>query len=511
MLSHVDVLRRNASAYGTRIALTSENGLDITYTELDRTTNALANAFYAAGLRPGDRLVWLDHNSADFLVAYYATAKAGLTFSSLNAWLRPHELTPLLDLLEPAIVVAGDSFVSTIEDAWPGRAGLRFVRGGVANGQWENWEDFSRSGASDQPPPIENDEDRIHEIVFTSGTTGQAKGVMRTQRARVLDSAFAALGYHLHRDDHLLGILPQFHIGGAAVPNQLILQGARVTILKKFDPLEMASALGAGVTYIVGVPAHYSLLFESGHLAGVDTSAVRGVYVGGSSATPTLLEAIARNFPGAELVQGYGSTESAPHTLALRGQAFLDHFGSLGLPTAGTEVRVVRADGVDSEVDEVGELWVRSDSVMTGYLGRPDLTADAFAEGGWLKTGDLMRRDADGYFSMVDRVKDLIISGGENVYPREVEDVIATFPGVGEVAVVGLPDPLYEERVVAFVRMVEGDPVPDVADLTAYVRERLAGFKVPKAVHFVDILPRSGAGKVLKGELRRQWSGVSAS
>jgi fatty-acyl-CoA synthase len=512
LLSHVDVLRRNASAYGPRVAITSESGVDITYAELDRATNALANALAGAGLSPGQRLVWLDRNSADFLIAYYATAKAGMTFTALNAWLRSRELAPQLELLGPAVVVAGAGFVEAIDRA---AASLyiphRFVRDGSAGGPaWAPWDDFAASGDPARPPAVDNDENRLHEIVFTSGTTGQAKGVMRTQRGRILDSAFAALGYQLNRDDHLLGILPQFHIGGGAVPNQLLLQGARVTILRQYDPLEMAKALETGVTYIVGVPAHYSLLFESGHLDGIDTSRVRGVYVGGSTASPTLFRALQENFPRAELVHGYGSTESGPHTLALRGQAFLDHYGSLGLPVAGTETRVVTPAGTDAADEEVGELWVRSDSVMSGYLGRPDLTAEAFAADGWLKTGDLVRRAADGYFTLVDRAKDMIISGGENVYPREVEDIIAAFPNIAEVAVVGAPDPLYEERVTAFVRLADPAQPLDEAALRAYVRERLAGFKVPRAVHVIDELPRNGVGKVSKPKLRERLARESA-
>jgi fatty-acyl-CoA synthase len=506
------VLRRNASAYGPRLAITSEGGVDITYAELEQVTNSLANALVGAGLGPGQRLVWLDRNSADFLIAYYATAKAGMTFTALNAWLRARELAPQLELLGPAVVVAGASFTDAIDRAAAGIAiPHRFVRDGSAAGsRWAPWSEFAASGDPSRPPTVDNDEHRLHEIVFTSGTTGQAKGVMRSQRARILDSAFAALGYQLNRDDHLLAILPQFHIGGGAVANQLLIQGGRVTILRQYDPLAMAKALETGVTYIVGVPAHYSLLFESGHLSGIDTSCVRGVYVGGSTATPTLFHAIRANFPGAELVHGYGSTESGPHTLALRGQAFLDHFGSLGLPVAGTEARVVTKTGTDAADDEVGELWVRSDSVMSGYLGRPDLTAEAFAEGDWLKTGDLVRRASDGYFTLVDRAKDMIISGGENVYPHEVEDIIATFPNIAEVAVVGAPDPLYEERVVAFVRLADPSQPLDEAELRAFVRERLAGFKVPRAVHVIDELPRTGVGKVSKPLLRERLAGESA-
>jgi len=511
MLIHTDVLRRNASAYGPRIAITSETGTDISYAALEAATNSLANALAAAGNRPGDRLVWLDRNSADFLIAYYATAKLGMTFTPLNAWLRPRELTPQLELVAPAVLVAGADFIETITEALAGdRPRHQFALGAEVPEGWRQWAEFATSGDPAAPPAIDNDENRVHEIVFTSGTTGQAKGVMRTQRARILDSAYAALGYQLTRDDHLLHILPQFHIGGGAVPNQLLLQGGRVTILRQYEPRAMADALKDGVSYIVGVPAHYALLFESGYLDGVDTSAVRGCYVGGSAATPALFDAIRVHFPVAELVHGYGSTESGPHTMAVRGDAFLSHFGSLGLPVAGCEIRVVTADGDEAGTDEVGELWVRSDSVMAGYLDRPDLTAAAFAPGGWLRTGDLVRRSADGYFWLVDRVKDMIISGGENVYPREVEDVIAAFPGVAEVAVIGLPDPLYEERVVAFVRVIDQADAPDAAALTAHVRGQLAGFKVPREVHFVSDLPRTGAGKIAKQALRENHAELTS-
>ncbi len=510
MLTHRDVLRRNASAYGPRIAITSENGIDLTYAGLEEATNSLANALAGEGHGPGDRLVWLDRNSADFLVCYYATAKLGMTFSALNAWLRPRELASLVELVRPSVVVAGPDFLDTWAEAGGSvatRAGL-FVRD-ASGGDWRSWQEFATTGDSTCSPDVENDEERIHEICFTSGTTGQAKGVMRTQRARILDSAFAALGYELSREDHLIAILPQFHIGGAAVANQLILQGGRVTVLRQYEPLAMAQALAKGVTYIVGVPAHYALLFESGHLDSVDTTRVRGCYVGGSAASPTLFQNIQKHFPSAELVHGYGSTESGPHTMALRGQAFLDHFGSLGLPVAGTEVRVVTLDERDAADDEPGELWVKSDAVMRGYLDRPDLTAGAFSDDGWLKTGDLVRRDSAGWFSLVDRVKDMIITGGENVYPREVEDVIAAFEGVAEVAVVGLPDPLYEERVVAALRVVPGAAPPDTEALRTFVQSQLAGFKVPKQWFMLEDLPRTGNGKVAKTALRAQLEALA--
>jgi acyl-CoA synthetase (AMP-forming)/AMP-acid ligase II len=502
MLTHRDALRRCASAYGVRPALVTEDGRALTYAELDELTNRIANALLERGVRPGARLLWLDQNSVEFLLAYFATAKAGIVFSALNYWLRPRELEPLVALLEPAVVVAGVDYVAQAEAACAGRdVPVRLVLGGEAPG-WEPWPTLLEGDPAAPTVPV--DEDDVHEVVFTSGTTGESKGVMRSQRKRILDSLASALAFELTRDDHLLFFLPQFHVGGASVPNQLLVQGGQVTVLRRYDPARVAAAIERGITYIVGVPAHYNLLFESGELDGVDTSRVRGCYVGGSAATEGLFEEIRRRFPNADLVHGYGSTESGPHTMALRGQAFLDHFGALGLPVPGTEVRVV-AEGRDVELGDVGELWVRSDSVMDGYLGRPDLTAAAFAEDGWLRTGDLVRRDAEGYFTMVDRLKDMIITGGENVYPREVEDVLAAYPGVAEVAVIGLADAVYEERVVALVRMVPGTPEPPAGVLVAHVRERLAGFKTPKELHYVEDFPRTGVGKIAKAELRKRY------
>lgn len=509
MLTHKDVLRRGASSYGHRVAFHGPDGGQWTYSELDEVTNRIANSLLARGLEPGDRLLWIDQNSAEYMLAYYATAKAGLTLSPMNYWLRADELRPLASLVAPAAVVAGSDYVESISEAVDvNRAEMRFVLDGDPPEGWEAWAPLQDGGAEDPAPDVA--ESTIHEIIFTSGTTGQAKGVKRTQRARILDSMNAALAYELTRNDHMLWFLPQFHIGGGSVPNQMIIQGGTVSILRKFDADLAAAAIPRGITYIVGVPAHYNLMFESGALEDMDTSSVRGCYVGGSVASRHVFERIQKQFPNADLVHGYGSTESGPHTMALRGQDFLDHFGALGLPVPGTEVRVVDPEGEeDVSTGEVGELWVRSDSVMEGYLDRPDLTESAFAPGGWLRTGDLVRQDEDGYFHLVDRAKDMIITGGENVYSSEVEDVLSAHPAVEEAAVIGVPDPIYEERVVALVRLGTDGPEDLSEDqLITFVRERLAGFKTPKEIHFLEEFPRTGVGKIAKHELRDQYGSV---
>ena len=376
---------------------------------------------------------------------------------------------------------------------------------------WNTWDDFAASGDRGLLPGVENDENRLHEIVFTSGTTGQAKGVMRTQRGRILDSAFAALGYQLNRDDHLLGILPQFHVGGGAVPNQLLLQGGRVTILRQYDPLAMAKALETGVTYIVGVPAHYSLLFESGHLDGIDTSrGPRGATWAAAPPSPPCSARSRRTSPGRARARLRLDRVGPAHAGAARAGVP----GSLRVAwPAGRRdrVRVVTDTGTDAADDEVGELWVRSDSVMSGYLGA------AGPDRGGVRRGRLAedgrpgapgrrrvlhpRRPGQGHDHLGRRER--LPARGRGHHRRRTRNI-------AEVAVVGAPDPLYEERVTAFVRLADPAQPFDEAELQAYVRERLAGFKVPRTVYVIDELPRTGVGKVSKPQLRERLARESA-
>jgi acyl-CoA synthetase (AMP-forming)/AMP-acid ligase II len=316
----------------------------------------------------------------------------------------------------------------------------------------------------------------------------------------------SALAFEVTRNEHMVFFGPQFHVGGASVPNQALVQGGKATIIV-YDTGRVGRAIADGATYLIGVPAHYNLLFESGALDGVDTSRVRGCYVGGSVATERLFQAITAHFPGADLVHGYGSTESGPHTMALRGQEFLDHRGALGLPVPGNEVRVADPLGGDVPAGEVGELLVRSDTVMDHYLDRPELTRAAFHPDSWLRTGDLVSVDADGYYRLAGRAKEMIISGGENVYPKEIEDVLAEHAAVAEVAVIGIPDPVYEERAIAVVRLAPGGSAGE-DELRDFVRARLAGFKTPREVRFVEDFPRTPVGKIAKDELSKAHGSV---
>jgi fatty-acyl-CoA synthase len=425
----------------------------------------------------------------------------------LNYWLRPRELRPILELLAPRAAFVEPVHLASFEEAAEGLDLTLYclddapcadaVRPNVT------WRTLADSAPYAGP---ESREDALHEVIFTSGTTGQAKGVMRAQRKRITDSMAAALTFRLNIDDHMLRSGPQFHIGGGSVPGQLLIQGGQVTTSGRFEPEQVARNLRAGVTYMMGVPAHYNMLFESGVLDGMDLRHVRGVYTGGSVTTAALFERLQATFPNAEVCHGYGSTESGPHSIGVRGQGFLDRPGTLGLPMPGVEVKVLGEGDVELGPDEVGELVLRSPAVMDGYYGNPALTATVLDADGWYRTGDMVRRDAEGWFFIADRKKDMIISGGENVYSREVEDALSSHPAVEQVAVIGTPDKIYEERVTAVINVRSGATVT-AAEIIAWARDQLAGYKCPRSVEFVDEMPINPVGKIDKVALRDQFGG----
>jgi fatty-acyl-CoA synthase len=510
VLSHQTILKAAESSYGDRVAISSAAVGDVTYREFGATIRRLANGLAKAGLVTGDVVCWYSYNRYEYLVTYYATAVAGLRFCPLNYWLREPELGLILGLVQPrlAFVEEGlrDRFDAAAGPSFSGRL-IGLPEGGDGTGgAGPDWRSLVGTGSPDAGWPV-SDSGRVHEIIFTSGTTGQPKGVMRSAAKRVFDSLAAASVFQLHRDDHLMSMGPQFHIGGAAVPGPILMQGGHVTVLRRFEPEAVAAVLRQGLTYLQGVPAHFNLLFESGVLGGLDVSGVRGVYLGGSLVTFELFQQAARHFPAATIAHGYGSTESGPYSIGVRGADVFTRPGTIGLPAPGVEARVVGGDGADVPRDTVGELLLRAPNVMEGYFGNEELTRSVVDRDGWYHTGDLVRRDADGYFYVADRKKDMIISGGENVYSREVEDVVSQHLAVSEVAVIGTPDPVYEECVTAVVRLRGAEQISS-DELRDFTRARLAGYKVPRRFEFVGDMPRNAVGKVDKSALRQIYGSV---
>lgn len=511
MQNYQTLIRTIGSAYGDRIAI--EDAFEaFSFADLHARTSELAAGLLALGLEKGDSVMWLSPNRASYLLAYFATAKAGLRFSPLNFWLRNNELQAAIELVAPKCIIAAQEFTERLDEVCDGldlphRVELPFGERDAVSPGWLVWSELFSETEADAH--FDSDEDTPHEIIFTSGTTGQVKGVTRTQRQRIMEAVVSIVVNPLGFEPFVLMGAPQFHVGGGTGPLQALIQGGRCRIYK-FSPREMAEHLKQGVTHFSAVPAHFQILFESGCLDDVDTSAIRHIGIGGNGAAPEQFLQVHRAFPNANLVHFYGSTESGMVT-CIKGPEFLGRLRSIGRPAPGVDVRIADDNDQPLPQGEIGEIQARSEHQMIEYYRREDVTADAVTDDGYLRMGDLGTFDADGYLYVVGRKKDMIISGGENIYPKEVEDLASGVPGVAECAVIGVPDEIFEERVIAVVKPVQGlDYEPDeLTDrIVTVVRAELAGYKAPKEVHFVEDFPRNALGKINKVALRAEYGGA---
>ena len=461
-------------------------GTRITYAELERRSRLLAAGLRARGLARGDRVATLTATSPDHVVALFACARAGVALVPLSWRLTPAELRHQLEDAQPALLLVSAEHGRLAEEA--GTAVTRMRLGDEA---------LER----DAPAPDDAQDGDALLIVYTSGTTGRPKGAVLTHANCFWTNLSFDLTTGIRADDVVLQVLPQFHVGGWNVQPLLAWwKGATVVLEPAFDPGRALQLIEErGVTTMMGVPATYQFMAEHERFADTDLGSLRLAVVGGAPMPESLLESWAGR--GVDLVQGYGLTEAAPNVLCLPPEEAAHRLGWAGKPYPHVDV-ALRDPGSGEllEGPAAGELVVRGPNVFAGYWRNPQATAAAFADG-WLLTGDVAERDADGYYRIVDRLKELVISGGENVYPAEIEAVLHAHPAVSEAAVVGVTDERWGEACVAFVARREGAAAGE-AELRDHCRERLARFKVPKAIHFVDALPRSGMGKVRKDDLR---------
>ena len=441
----------------------------VTYAELDDASERLAASLLARGLVRGDRLATLTGNSPEHVAVFFACAKAGLILTPLSWRLAAPELAYQLGDAEPALFLVEDEYAPLAEATGHG------------------FERLSLAGEGDALGPEVRDEDPLL-LVYTSGTTGRPKGALLTHANCFWTNLSFDLATGVAGDDVVLQVLPQFHCGGWNVQPLLAWwKGATVVLERSFDPARCLALIEEKrVTSIMGVPANYLFLSQDPAFGSTDMSSLRRAVVGGAAMPETLLEVWQER--GVEIVQGYGLTEAAPNVLCLPPEEAMRKAGWAGKPYPHVDVRL----------SEQGELQVRGPNVFAGYWRNPEATA-ATLQDGWLRTGDIAERDGEGFFRIKGRLKDMYISGGENVYPAEVEAVLHEHPAVADAAVVGVPDERWGEVGVAFVVAV-GEVSED--ELIGFVRGRLARFKVPRAVRFVDVLPRSGMNKVLKDELR---------
>ena len=457
--------------------LAADGSVLLTYDGAARRSARLAHALADRGLRPGDRLALQAAKRVDTLLLYLACIRAGVVLLPMNTGYTAAEVAHLVADAEPRLVV---------DDA-----GLDALARAAADA------DAVHDELVDHP----SRPDDLAAILYTSGTTGRAKGAMLSHRNLASNTITLAQLWGFTGDDVLLHALPIFHTHGLFVAtNCCLVAGAAMVFLDRFEPDTVLAALPR-CTAMMGVPTFYTRLLADPRF-GPDVCAGMRLFVSGSAPllASTHVEFEART--GHRILERYGMTETTMLTSnPLRGER---RAGTVGLPLPGVDVRVVDDAGGPVDVGEVGSVEVRGPNVFGGYWHRPDLAATEFTADGFFRTGDVGRFDADGYLHLVGRSKDLVITGGLNVYPVEVEAVLDELPGVLESAVIGVPDPDFGEAVVAVVVAEPGVRL-DTDAVRAAARDLLAGFKVPKQVHVVDVLPRNAMGKVEKAVLRRTY------
>jgi acyl-CoA synthetase (AMP-forming)/AMP-acid ligase II len=524
MQSFIHVLDWRANVHPQVTALADDRGAVYSYAALRAEVERKAGGWAAVGVRPGDVVAILAKNSADFLVHAFAVMRAGATPAFVNWRLSARELTEVLDLVEAVAIAADVEFTGLADAAWPDDAGAaaRVVIGGgpVPPG----WQDGAAlAGPVPSRPALTGDS--VLALVHTSGTTGRAKAIPLRHGALMMSVADFAIevGDQVTGSRHLQ-ILPLFHLGGFGQCMQALLTAGTVHIHTNFKPAAVIDAIEADrIEFFTAGPSLIDMLVaevhrreaanvpsrEAANSSSTGLSSLREIAYGTAPITPSSLTAAVETF-GCRFRQIYGNTESQSMISLLSPE---DHqpghprLGSAGKVMFGWEVRVVDTDGRDLPFDTPGELLIRGESLFAGYWRDADATAAAFAPGGWYRTGDIGRLTADGYLYILDRAKDMIISGGENIFPAEVEAVLAGHPAVADVAVVGRPDDKWGEAVHAVIIPEAGQAGSVTAEeVIAWCRERLAHFKCPRSVEFTASFPRTTTGKVLKRELRAQLS-----
>jgi fatty-acyl-CoA synthase len=480
------------------------------YRELDERVSRLANALTDRGVRPGDRVAVLGLNSLEVVESYLATVRAGAIGVPLNFRLVADELAYALTDSGSVAVLVDATFAPVMAKALEKAPGVRarLVIGGDPAAPEDDYERALAAASPENRQPDLDEQDPAY-IMYTSGTTGRPKGAVLTHHNLLLHAFSSSMHLGVGDDDRVsLSGAPLFHIAGLSGYLMCLLPGGCFVLTRSggFDPAEMVELLEhERVSNCFFVPSQWQAICAVPGLAERDLSALRRISWGAAPASTTLLHAMISSFPDAQVLTAFGQTECSPVTCYLRGEDALRKIGSVGTPMLNVEVRVVDDDMNDVPRGEVGEIVYRGPLVMKEYWNKPEETAEAF-HGGWFHSGDLVREDEDGYYYVVDRKKDMIISGGENIYCAEVENALAAHPGIAEVALIGVPDPKWGETPLAVVVPADRQSPPAAEDILAFSREHLAGYKCPRQVTFTDVLPRNPSGKVLKTDLRTAFS-----
>lgn len=493
-------LAKRARLDPQRIGLVFE-GRELSFRDWNARANRAANAFAALGTRPGDRVGLLLANSPGFLDCFFGLAKIGAIVVPLNWRLTAQELAFIANDAGIRTLVYGSEYAPTVAALRGQIAADDYIAVGDAPAGDHDYAALVAAAPPTEPEPAGAGDDALV-IMFTSGTTGKPKGAVLSHDNLFYDSCTVALSTDWRWGDRVLVALPLFHIGALIDVVIDVHVGSTTVLMKAFDPIGFLRTLqDQRVNSFLAVPAMLHFMLQVPTLGDFDLSSVRWALCGTAPVPAPLIQAWAGR--GIAIQQVYGLTECSGGAAVLSAERALDKVGSTGLPMFHTDIRVVNASGGDTAPGEIGEVLIRGPHVMRAYWKNPQATADTVRDG-WLCTGDLGRFDDEGYLYIVERKKDLIISGGENIYPAEVESVLTELPQCAEVAVIGVPDPDWGEAVCAIVRLKAGQSLT-LGDLVAHCTGKLGKYKIPKRLVLTDEpLPRNPTGKLLKRTLREK-------
>jgi acyl-CoA synthetase (AMP-forming)/AMP-acid ligase II len=494
------VLERAAARWPNRVALVLADQR-LTFAELNDRANALAAYLSARGVHQGDRIAVLLPNSVEHIDSFFAAARIGAIWVPVNIRLAKAELVHVIQHSASVALITDDTRWGALSEELDTVRTTLLVDGAGAQGA--GYDDaLSRFAGAAPPETVVEDSDPAI-IMYTSGTTGVPKGVLIAHKSLAMNSLNRIAAVGVGDDSVLLSGLPLFHIGGINSVVPLIERGRPSVVLPtgRFTATIVAHLAAAErATILTFVPAQYEELVKLDE--GVfDTTGIRSAVWGASPASRELLEAMAARFPRAATVASFGQTEVGNATFMPPGRD-REKLGSVGVPAPGFDIRIVDEELNELSAGQRGEIVYRGPQVMLGYYKQPEATAEAFS-GGWLHSGDVGVFDEDGFLWIVDRKKDMIISGGENIYPAEVEQALIRHPAVAEVAVVGVPDERWGETPRAFVVLQSGSDVGE-SELIGFCAEHIARYKLPTSLEFVEALPRNALGKVLKHQLRSE-------
>lgn len=500
-MNQVKYFNANVEKFGGRDFI-RVNGKGYTYAEIGRMSENAAGLFQQRGVRTGDRVSIMSQNTVSFVVAYFGILMAGGVVVPVNHKLMAPEVDYILENSGSKIFLF-DGSLSEVAEKTASRTDTLSMDTPVAG--FESFDELLLEGAPYSPVSI--DDEAMAQILYTSGTTGKPKGCMTTHNGIVLNGMFSALFMKMDEDSRLLMAMPMWHssplnnwFGG------ILVVGGSVVLLREYHPLHFLEAIqNEKCTLFFGPPISYIMPLQLPNFDSFDLSSMDAWIYGGGPIGGETAKMIMSRYKSDKFYQVYGMTETGPTGMILPPKDQLRKPGSIGrVGNPGVNMKVMKTENEQAGPGETGEIWFQSECTMKGYYNDPAATAQVFAEGGWYKSGDLARIDEDGYLYIVDGVKDMIVTGGENVYSKEVEDVICACPGVQEAAVIGVPHPDWGETVTAIVVGTK-DSGLDEGRIKGFLSDKLAKYKIPKIFHFVDALPHTPSGKVMKYRLRETF------